>query len=105
VTGWIKRGPTGVIGTNRHDAAQTVASLLADARAGLLTAPAAGFERLITERVRRPLGVDEWSAIDRYEMRQGKAQRRPRVKLTDRQQMLQHVDDLREAATPVTTGS
>jgi ferredoxin--NADP+ reductase len=55
VVGWIKRGPSGGIGSNRADAAETVATLLADADQGLLAAPAAGpasFRRLV--RRRRP---------------------------------------------------
>src|SRR6201996_4507222 len=39
VVGWIKRGPTGVIGTNKKDAADTVAKILADAEAGALSQP------------------------------------------------------------------
>ncbi len=54
VAGWIKRGPTGIIGTNKKDATATVASLLADAREGALPGPAepdrGGIDALLAER-------------------------------------------------------
>ena len=55
VVGWIKRGPSGGIGANRACAAETVGSLLADAVAGALPAPAGGpnaFRRLVRRRRR-----------------------------------------------------
>jgi ferredoxin--NADP+ reductase len=63
--GWIKRGPSGVIGTNKKDAAETAERLLEDARAGLLSAEAGDVEQLLVER-----GVDfveyaGWEAIDK----------------------------------------
>jgi ferredoxin--NADP+ reductase len=91
VTGWIKRGPTGVIGTNKYDAAETVASLLEDARAGRLVPPtvaAGAFDRLVAGRVPHPVGIEGWTAIDVHELRAGSEQHRPRVKVTDREQLL-----------------
>ncbi|WP_342666207.1 FAD-dependent oxidoreductase [Pseudonocardia spinosispora] len=90
VAGWIKRGPTGVIGTNKHDAAETVRALLDDARAGHLPDPVDGFDSLVTDRAADPIGIDGWTAIDTHERRQGAALHRPRVKLTDLPQLLAH---------------
>jgi ferredoxin--NADP+ reductase len=87
--GWIKRGPTGVIGTNKKDATETVEHLLEDARAGRLPARRGGtIDELLTER-----GVDvvmyaDWEAIDRVERAAGEAQGRPRVKLASWEELL-----------------
>jgi ferredoxin/flavodoxin---NADP+ reductase len=81
--GWIKRGPSGVIGTNKKDAAETIQLLLEDARAGRLPARGDGtLQELLEER-----GVDAvlypgWEAIDRAEKAAGEPHGRPRVKLT-----------------------
>jgi ferredoxin--NADP+ reductase len=91
VTGWIKRGPTGVIGTNKHDAAETVATLLGDARAGRLPAPTRPieeFHRQVTGRLEHAIDVEGWTAIDSHERRLGSDQGRPRIKVTDREQLL-----------------
>jgi ferredoxin/flavodoxin---NADP+ reductase len=83
VAGWIKRGPSGVIGTNKKDATETVELLLADARAGRLTR--AG-DTPVLERVLSERGVDfveyaGWQAIDAAERSAGEPLGRPRVKL------------------------
>lgn len=85
VAGWIKRGPTGFIGTNKSCAMQTVSRLVDDFNAGLLTDPvgrAGAVERLV--RTRRPGVIDAagWQAIDAAEIRRGEAQGRPRAKFT-----------------------
>ncbi|AFR51261.1 FAD-dependent oxidoreductase [Gordonia sp. KTR9] len=89
--GWIKRGPSGVIGTNRADALDTVDALLDDYRRGLLVAPATTDSDLADLiRARRPQNVDrlQWQRIDDHETSAGHAQNRPRVKLTDTHDML-----------------
>lgn len=85
VAGWIKRGPTGFIGTNKSCAMQTVAALVDDFNTGRLPDPAAPpskLHRLI--RARQPDIVDGsgWRAIDAAEIARGQAQGRPRVKFT-----------------------
>lgn len=83
-TGWIKRGPTGVIGTNRADSAETVASLLSDVAAGGLTDPPDDPVHLIDLLHRRqPDLVDAagWWRIDEEERRAGRTFGRSRVKL------------------------
>ena len=80
--GWIKRGPTGVIGTNKKDATETVDLLLEDARAGALPEPtAAGIDELLAERGVEVVSYAGWEAIDATERARGEAQRRSRVKL------------------------
>jgi ferredoxin/flavodoxin---NADP+ reductase len=89
--GWIKRGPTGVIGTNKKDATETVEALLADAEAGAIggrAAPAQAVDALLAER-----GVDAvvyagWEAIDAAERAAGEPLGRPRVKLTSWDELL-----------------
>ena len=76
VVGWIKRGPSGVIGTNKKDAADTVAKIVEDAEAGRLEAPKAdadGWPDAVT--------WEGWQAIDEHERAAGEPQGRPRVKL------------------------
>jgi ferredoxin--NADP+ reductase len=82
-TGWIKRGPTGVIGTNKKCAYETVDHLLEDAAAGKLPQPSeSGFERLLAERGVQPVDYAGWQRIDEYERARGSERGRPRVKLT-----------------------
>ncbi len=65
--GWIKRGPSGIIGTNKKDAMATVESLIADAEAGLLVAGAGSIDELIAERGLEVVSIDGWRAIDKAE--------------------------------------
>lgn len=86
-SGWIKRGPRGVIGTNRVDAKETVAQLLADFDAGLLTAPEldrTSLVELVTERQPDMIDKAGWVARDAQERAAGKAAGRPRIKITAR---------------------
>ena len=84
VVGWIKRGPSGGIGTNRTCAAETVGTLLADAVAGALPEPRGttkSFTRLVRRRNRRVVDARGLAAIHRAELARGSRQGRPRVKL------------------------
>ena len=65
--GWIKRGPSGIIGTNKKDAVATVESLLADAQAGLLPHGAGAIDALIAERGLEVVSIQGWRAIDKAE--------------------------------------
>jgi ferredoxin--NADP+ reductase len=86
VVGWIKRGPSGVIGTNKKDAQDTVDNLLADLEAGRIPEPplapdAGSIEELLAER--RPdaiVSFQDWEAIDAAEKAKGEPLGRPRVK-------------------------
>ncbi|MBV9641510.1 MAG: FAD-dependent oxidoreductase [Mycobacteriaceae bacterium] len=91
VTGWIKRGPRGVIGTNRACAAETVAEVLTDFDAGVLGRPTGTTEdldRLLNDRGATPLTWSHWRAIDAAERERGQRSTRPRVKFTSRDEML-----------------
>ena len=80
--GWIKRGPTGVIGTNKKDATETVDRLLEDARAGVLPEPVGrSTDDLLAERGVEVVTSAGWEAIDALERARGEGQGRPRVKL------------------------
>jgi ferredoxin--NADP+ reductase len=85
VVGWIKRGPSGVIGTNKKCAAETVARIVEDRDAGRLPAeerPARdAVETWLGERLPRLMTWDGWTAIDAHETAAGELQGRPRVKL------------------------
>jgi ferredoxin/flavodoxin---NADP+ reductase len=91
VAGWIKRGPTGFIGTNKSCSLQTVHALVGDFNAGKLTDPVAKPEAL--DRVvhaRQPDAVDSagWGAIDAAEIARGSHDERPRNKFTNVADML-----------------
>jgi ferredoxin--NADP+ reductase len=89
--GWIKRGPTGVIGTNKKDATETVALLLQDARAGKLPpneTSAEAVDALLDERGVRRVLYAGWISIDELERTAGERQGRPRVKLATWDELL-----------------
>jgi ferredoxin--NADP+ reductase len=90
VAGWIKRGPTGVVGTNKHDARETVAALLADVEEGGLV-PRAGRDDLVQTLVARgaePVLLDDWRAIDAAEIALGATRGRARTTLHERESLL-----------------
>jgi ferredoxin/flavodoxin---NADP+ reductase len=90
--GWIKRGPTGVIGTNKKDATETVQLLLEDAAAGHLEpkpdATAAAVDTLLAERGVAFVEYTGWTAIDEAERAAGEKGGRPRVKLSSWEELL-----------------
>jgi ferredoxin--NADP+ reductase len=96
--GWIKRGPSGVIGTNKKDAADTVAKIVEDAEAGRLPEPplsdpdGEAMAAWLAERVPGLVVWGGWEAIDAYEQRLGEPHGRPRVKLV-------RIEDLHAAAS------
>jgi ferredoxin--NADP+ reductase len=90
--GWIKRGPTGVIGTNKPDAAQTVACMMEDLAAGRILKPeepdAAAAGLLIRERQPRCVSYEDWLKLNELEVSRGRAAGRPRIKFTRVEDML-----------------
>jgi ferredoxin--NADP+ reductase len=91
VTGWAKRGPRGVIGTNRACAADTVGQLLADFDDGKLSSDVAapeGLSTLLAQRGATPLTWKHWQNIDAEERRRGAETGRPRMKFVDIDEML-----------------
>ena len=97
VVGWIKRGPTGIIGTNKRDAQETVDTVLADLDAGRLPAPADpdrdSLDALIAERQPDAVSYAGWQAIDRLEKSAGEPHGRPRVKLCSFEELLEASQD------------
>ncbi|HEU4980141.1 MAG TPA: FAD-dependent oxidoreductase [Solirubrobacterales bacterium] len=94
--GWIKRGPSGVIGTNKKDAQETVDHLFEDLEAGKipegeLATDRGSIEALLTERKPDHVTFEGWQAIDAAEVERGKPNGRPRVKFC-------RVDELVEAS-------
>jgi ferredoxin--NADP+ reductase len=88
--GWIKRGPSGVIGTNKKDATETIELLLEDARAGSLAAPARrDLGELLDEKGVHYVEYEGWQAIDAAERAAGEPRSRPRVKLTAWERLLE----------------
>jgi ferredoxin--NADP+ reductase len=91
--GWIKRGPSGVIGTTKKDALETVRHLLADVESQTLLSPAspdpAAVEELLAERGVRYVSFEDWQAIDQAEVGRGEPHGRPRVKFVRVEEMLE----------------
>ena len=85
-TGWIKRGPTGVIGNNKADSVETVNQMLEDLAAGAFPVPAApdpvALEALVRERQPAVVTFADWKRLDAAEVERGKPLGRPRVKFT-----------------------
>ncbi len=96
-TGWIKRGPSGIIGTNKKDATETATLLLEDVAAGRLAhradASAEAVDALLEERGVSHVSYAGWTAIDAAERSAGEPRGRPRVKLCS-------WDELLRAASP-----
>jgi ferredoxin/flavodoxin---NADP+ reductase len=98
--GWIKRGPSGVIGTNKKDAQETVDTLFADLEAGNVPerdAVEAGIEDLLSERSPSHVTYQGWEAIDAAEVAAGEPHGRPRVKFCNVEEMI----DVAKQSNPV----
>src|SRR3954471_18737479 len=101
--GWIKRGPSGVVVHNKHDARETVASLLADAAEGRLTVggPVGDLVQELIGRGADPVLLDDWRAIDAAEVALGATRGRARTTLHERESLMAAV---RAAARRAGTG-
>src|SRR3954452_12863397 len=101
VVGWIKRGPSGVIGTNKKDAADTTARIVEDREAGALNTPSIPDPDLTAafyaERAPDSVTWAGWEAIDAHEKASGEPHGRPRVKLV-------RLADLVERSRATTSG-
>jgi ferredoxin--NADP+ reductase len=84
--GWIKRGPTGVIGTNKPDAAETADRMIEDLAEGAILDPdepdSDAIERFIHERQPDYFSYQDWLRVNELEVERGEAEGRPRVKFT-----------------------
>lgn len=92
VTGWIKRGPTGIIGTNRADSVATIQSLLEDLETlatGTEKSGADGVCKLLQSRNVRYVSFEEWEKIDQSEIDRGRPKNKPREKYTYVAEMLE----------------
>jgi ferredoxin--NADP+ reductase len=100
VAGWIKRGPTGFIGTNKSCAQETVNALVDDYNDGRLADPVAGahaLDRLVRRRQPDVVDLTRWRAIDAAEIERGHTRGKPREKFTSLEEML-------TVATPTSRG-
>lgn len=92
VAGWIKRGPSGIIGTNKPDAGETVECMMADAGAGVVLNPSntdADSVEAYVQRIQPDfVSWEGWARIRAAEEAKGKSANRPRVKLTTREEIL-----------------
>ncbi|XP_030683694.1 NADPH:adrenodoxin oxidoreductase, mitochondrial isoform X4 [Nomascus leucogenys] len=91
-SGWVKRGPTGVIATTMTDSFLTGQMLLQDLKAGLLpSGPRPGYaaiQALLSSRGVRPVSFSDWEKLDAEEVARGRGTGKPREKLVDPQEML-----------------
>ena len=94
VVGWIKRGPDGVIGTNKACAAETVGHMLEDA-GRLSTDP--DESAVHPDAILAVLAADDWRRLDELELARGDAEDRPRVKVVRVDEMLDHIRKRGEA--------
>ncbi|GCB79697.1 hypothetical protein scyTo_0018792 [Scyliorhinus torazame] len=93
-SGWVKRGPTGVIVTTMHDGFETAVSVLEDVRSGALDVSASkgGYEimeALLKQRGIRPVSFSGWEKIDNVEVANGEKAGKPREKLLDVEEMVE----------------
>ncbi|MFY9581152.1 MAG: hypothetical protein WAQ33_17710, partial [Gaiellaceae bacterium] len=107
--GWIKRGPTGIIGTNKKDATETVALLLEDVRDGRVPhkegATADAVETVLAERGVRAVLYEGWTGIDEVERTAGEKLGRPRVKLRTWEELLEAAEGVAEAPAETVSDS
>ena len=91
-TGWIKRGPVGLIGHTKSDALETITNLVADAEAGLLSAADTSDDVLdvLDERATEYTTWDGWLALDAHERHLGETHEhtRERVKVVPRDEQV-----------------
>lgn len=100
--GWIKRGPSGIIGTNKPDAQESVDQLLADLAAGKLLSPSSPSPESLDDLLRQR-GIDyvtfaDWLKLDAIEQERGATQNRPRVKFTTVASMLDAIHEAKASA-------
>src|SRR3954463_3875011 len=101
--GWIKRGPSGVIGTNKKDAQETVDNIFADLESGAIPEPElpgdrGAIESLLAGRKPDHVPFEGWQAIDAAEVEAGKPHGRPRVKLCRTDEMVEAAKAAKTAA-------
>jgi ferredoxin--NADP+ reductase len=102
--GWIKRGPTGIIGTNKSDAQETTQQLLEDIASARLLTPQEpshkAVESLLERRGVHYVTYDDWRILDSLEIERGQTMGRPRVKFTRVNEMLAALDEHKHELIP-----
>ena len=102
VVGWIKRGPTGLIGTNKGDSAETVRCMMEDIRGREARPVSEGADeavsRLLLDRGIRPIRFSDWNIIDREEQERGRRRGKLREKITDPAEVASLLDGRRQRA-------
>lgn len=93
VAGWIKRGPTGVIGTNRQCAAETINALFEDVASGRIVDEDLSHRDNLISLLPDALDEKAWKKLDRHERKAGRADRKPRRKVTSIAEMLEVARD------------
>jgi ferredoxin/flavodoxin---NADP+ reductase len=90
VTGWVKRGPTGLIGSNKPDGVETATKMLEDlAKTSPAEAPEpTAVDALLSARNTRVVDYAGWRRLDHFEVELGKPHGRPRVKIGSVEEML-----------------
>ena len=101
--GWIKRGPSGVIGTNKPDALETVEKMMEDLESGSILQPthpdAVDALQMVKEHQPDYFSFADWEKLDEIEVSRGEAENRPRVKFTTVKEMMEAVG--KQTAEPV----
>ncbi len=97
VVGWAKRGPTGVIGTNKKDAEETVALMLEDVKNVRRVESGKPIEELLSASKCEYVSFDEWQKINAAEIERGQAGNRPRIKFLDVQEMRRALGGTKDA--------
>ena len=93
-TGWIKRGPTGVIGTNKTDSGETVACMVEDIETEEVLSPKLTSPESIKELLeKKHISYDEWLRVDSFEKKEGEKQGKPRVKITRLEEILRVLEE------------
>jgi ferredoxin--NADP+ reductase len=100
VAGWVKRGPTGLIGSNKPDGLETAQAMLADVAAATPApvAERAGIDSTLAARGIRVVDFAAWQRLDKLEVERGKPHGRPRVKFSRIAEMLAALDEAAELA-------
>jgi ferredoxin--NADP+ reductase len=95
VTGWLKRGARGLLGTTKADSYETVERMLEDLprQASRALRPASRLRALLGERRVRVVGLGDWQRLDRLEVERGRTRGQPRRKFAAVSEMLAALDD------------
>ena len=102
VVGWAKRGPTGVIGTNKADASDTIERIMADlpTLTPIEDQDPTAIETMLQSRDVTYVTIDGWRVLDQIETMRGTNEGRPRVKFTRVEDMLEAIDDAKQPNAP-----